>query len=104
MGRQVEHDTSGGAGSRPPTPHLTSPLKADLRTTPNFAGWRQPDQIGTIGLHRWIRGLCEGLLKGGRDELGKGRGLRRVVPACAGMTEERGAGVMSKRDGGMNWG
>ena len=68
-------ERAAGAGSVLPTPHLTSPLKeADLRTTPNFAGWRQPDQIGTIGLHRWIRGLCEGLLKGGRDELGKGVG------------------------------
>ena len=58
------------APSTHPTPTAPpihpSPLPADLRTTPNFAGWRQPDQIGTIGLHRWIRGLCEGLLPGGR--------------------------------------
>ena len=85
----IEARRTGGGSSGRLTPHLTSPLEEKQ----TFAQPRislcggQPDQIEAIGLHRRIWGSREGLLEGGRDELGEGAGVGSGwVPACAGMT------------------
>ena len=66
----------------PPPPNLPPKKQTFAQPRISLCGG-QPDQIEAIGLHRRIWGLREGLLRGGRDELGKGvvGGVGGFLPA-----------------------
>ena len=105
---EAQHDRRSQLATSHPPPNLPpkreSPAKWQI--------WGLHEGVDQIGPDRRIRrnwAFCRRLLKGGRDELGKGReggagvgGLGAPVPAYAGMTKL--AAGMAERSAGMTVG